>query len=353
MPCTPAQREANRRNATLSQGPKTIEGKQRSRGNALKHGMTGAGVVVSEEDAGEVATLAGELEAEMRPSGTLGRILVHRVAVMAVRLDKCSRYDESATAKRVRDAEMDYDEACQAEVEALAATIDETPAASVRGLIRTRAGIDRLTRMWLVVRGVLDQSAGELWRVAHRERANHLLGFADDEASLSPADALARAILGDFSGLPNGWRGIDADERRRRAREQVVALIDAEVAALESLAADLDESEAIDRAEAPARALFDASKQGVLARKYEAAAERTLFRALREFRQVEKEAKTEAEAAPPPEEKTNPIASASPNDSASAEPSDGGVMGDFPDPPTVARPVSGVAPLPLAAPPRI
>ena len=353
MPCSPAQLEANRKNAALSKGPKTAEGKQRSRGNALKHGMTGAGVVLSDEEAGEVATLAGELEGEMKPSGKLGRILVHRIAVMAVRLDKCSRYDEVASAKRVRDAERDYDEARLAEVEALAATLDAAPAATVRGLKRTRAGIESLIRMGLVVRGVLDQTAREAWHDGHRERVNHLLGYGDDEASLSPADAPARAILGDFSGLPNGWSGMDADERKRRARVEVVALIDAEVGALRALAEDLDESEAIDRAEAPERALFDSSKQGHLARKYEAAAERTLFRALREFRQVEEEAKTQAEAEPPPEEKTNPNASANPDDWAPAGPSDGGGMEEFPDAPTVARPVSGVATRPLAASPRI
>src|SRR6185312_9533644 len=45
------------------------------------------------------------------------------------------------------------------------------------------------------------------------------------------------------------------------------------------------------RAEAGRRAMFDPSKEAILARKYEAAAERGLFRALKEFRQVEREAK--------------------------------------------------------------
>ena len=352
MPCSPAQLEANRKNAALSKGPKTPEGKQRSRGNALKHGMTGAGIVVSDEEAGEVATLAGELEGEMKPSGKLGRILVHRIAVMAVRLDKCARFDEVATAKRVRDAERDHDEARDAEVETLTAMIDATPAASVRGLMRTRVGIDRLIRMWSILKGVLDPTSSEPWRANHRERANHLMGFGDDEASISPIDAPARAILGDFTGLRDGRGGWDADERKRGARDQVVNLIDAEVKALEALAEALDESEAIDRAEAPERALFDSSKPGDLARKYEAAAERTLFRALREFRQVEKEAESQAEASPPPGEKTNPNASAIPDDWATAGLSDG-VMEEFADPTTVARPVSGVATLALAAPPRI
>jgi hypothetical protein len=54
----------------------------------------------------------------------------------------------------------------------------------------------------------------------------------------------------------------------------------------------VDEPEAAKlRLEACHRAMFDPSKEATLARKYEAAAERGLYRALKEFRQVEKEAK--------------------------------------------------------------
>jgi hypothetical protein len=45
------------------------------------------------------------------------------------------------------------------------------------------------------------------------------------------------------------------------------------------------------KAEAGARAMFDASKEASLARKYEAAAERGFFRALKELRELEKRAK--------------------------------------------------------------
>ena len=49
------------------------------------------------------------------------------------------------------------------------------------------------------------------------------------------------------------------------------------------------------RAEAGKRALFDSSKEGCLARKYEAAASRGFFRALKELRQIEKAAKADAD----------------------------------------------------------
>src|SRR5947199_141090 len=54
MPASEARILANQANAKLSTGPRTAEGKERSRANALKHGLTGAGVVLPEADAAEV-----------------------------------------------------------------------------------------------------------------------------------------------------------------------------------------------------------------------------------------------------------------------------------------------------------
>ena len=68
--------------------------------------------------------------------------------------------------------------------------------------MRSRAGIDRLIRMWLMLRGVLDQAAGEPWRANHRERANHLMGFGDDEASNLPH---RRPGAGDFWATSRGY----------------------------------------------------------------------------------------------------------------------------------------------------
>jgi hypothetical protein len=47
---TAAQIAANRRNALLSPGPTTAQAKARVRGNALKHGLTGKGIVMLPED---------------------------------------------------------------------------------------------------------------------------------------------------------------------------------------------------------------------------------------------------------------------------------------------------------------
>ena len=167
MPTSEARILANRRNAKRSKGPTTAEGKENSRRNALKHGLTGAGVVLPNEDAAEVDRRLAAFEDELKPSGEVGRALVRRAAVCSVRMDRCVEQETAALSERVRKAEAEF---------------------------------------------------------------------------VAP-------------------EGVDAQEAERL------------------------------RAEAGRRAMFDPSKEATLARKYEAAAERGFFRALKELRQIEKQAK--------------------------------------------------------------
>ena len=167
MPASEAQIAANRANALRSKGPVTPEGKQRSRANALKHGLTGEGVVLPNEDVAEVERRLVAFEDELNPSGEVGKVLVRRAALMSVRMDRCVSQETAALSERVRQADAEF---------------------------------------------------------------------------VAP-------------------EGLDPAQVERL------------------------------RAEAKARAMFDPSKEATLARKYEAAAERGFFRALKELRQLEKQAK--------------------------------------------------------------
>jgi len=66
---------ANRRNAQLSTGPRTEEGKNRSRRNALKHGVLAYALLITEgegaEDRAEFDELLGGLRRDLAPVGTL------------------------------------------------------------------------------------------------------------------------------------------------------------------------------------------------------------------------------------------------------------------------------------------
>jgi hypothetical protein len=84
------QFEANRRNALRSTGPKTEEGKQRSRLNAVRHGLTAETVVGSLEDAEDYkafeATIIGDYCAET----AVARELVLRLASLLWRLRRAT-----------------------------------------------------------------------------------------------------------------------------------------------------------------------------------------------------------------------------------------------------------------------
>jgi hypothetical protein len=81
-----AKIEANRRNAQKSTGPKTAEGKDKVRLNALKHGLTAATVVLPHEDAEAYQERKEAWTRELNPPGELGRYLAERAVRLGGRL---------------------------------------------------------------------------------------------------------------------------------------------------------------------------------------------------------------------------------------------------------------------------
>ena len=82
--------EANRRNALRSTGPRTDEGKQRSRLNAVRHGLTAETVVASLEDAEDYKAFEAAIISDYDPETAVARELVLRLASLLWRLRRAN-----------------------------------------------------------------------------------------------------------------------------------------------------------------------------------------------------------------------------------------------------------------------
>jgi hypothetical protein len=84
------QIEANRRNALKSTGPATADGKQRSRCNAVRHGLTAETVIGALEDAEDYKAFEAAITAEYDAQSAVERELVLRLASLLWRLRRAT-----------------------------------------------------------------------------------------------------------------------------------------------------------------------------------------------------------------------------------------------------------------------
>ena len=290
MATSEARINANRLNSLKSRGPSSPEGKSRSRENSLKHGLTGAGIVVADRDSAEVERRKVAFQAELNPRSEVGKALVRQMAILSVRMDRSADRETAAIAERVRHAKEDFDRDRLDEADRLLDLLPENPRSFLRKLRNSPEGVEALIAAWQDLKADLLRDYRPLWTASHRERAENLTGSRIDAAGGSRIAALSRAIAGDFDLLGVEEGGQFSEERRQDwAREQMVGLIDSRIAELEGHYETLDfETIAMDRREAPQRALFDPSKEASLARRYESEARSGFFKAMKELQRVEK-----------------------------------------------------------------
>src|SRR5690242_9100620 len=84
------QIEANRRNALKSTGPTTPEGKQRSRCNAVRHGLTAETVITALEDTEDYAAFEAAVISDYDAQSAVERELVLRLASVLWRLRRAT-----------------------------------------------------------------------------------------------------------------------------------------------------------------------------------------------------------------------------------------------------------------------
>jgi hypothetical protein len=301
MRTSEAQIKANQINSARSTGPRTPEGKESSRRNGLKHGMTGQGIVVPEGDAAEVELRHQALQAELAPISLMGAILVGQMATLSIRMERGAKQEFAAVAERVRHASDDFDAERVERAQELLKAIGDDPRGNLRKLLKSPEGVNVLIEAWQDLRADLTREPSPGWGMKQGATMVSLLGCREKDAGVARVGALTRANWADFHALATSdGEGLDREARQAWARHQLLERIDEEIAGLEAHFETLDfETIELDRAGAGARALFDPSKAASLARRYESEARRGFFKSLKEFRQAEAEEAERLASAPP------------------------------------------------------
>ena len=305
MAATPAQIRANRLNAARSTGPKSVEGKEAARRNALKHGLTGGGVVIPGEDEQEVTIRVAALEAQLVPDGdVLTALLVRQMAIASIRVERAFRHETADSAERMRRAVDVFDDERKACAEAIFSEISLDPVTVRRRLLAATEGIDILLRRLAVLREKAVSTRFIAWDAEEGKELDEILGNKPEQGSRSRVDMLTKGIA------YNHWVGLDPadfaelsdEERTHWAVAEVRKIIDDETRNLESIRANLDTTRADrSRSEAAERSLLDLTPQGTALRRYAGAAERTIFKVLGELRLIRNSTPTsETPVAPSP-----------------------------------------------------
>jgi hypothetical protein len=132
MPATEAQIRTAKENGAKSKGPTSAEGKDISKKNSYKHGLT-ATVVLPEREAAEVKRRFAAFVDELKPTGEVGAALALHAARMAVRMERCAEHENAMLTDRVRQVldEYEYPEG-----------LDEAGIAKLRNEISKKAMFD-------------------------------------------------------------------------------------------------------------------------------------------------------------------------------------------------------------------
>ncbi len=184
MAASDAQIAANRANAQKSTGPTTEAGKSRSRGNAMKHGLTAQVIDL-------VASPLGPDQAGTMPvAAVTGRAFLGKLLTRTMtQMDRTQVIEDELRAEAVLRAQTVWDADRTAVVEQLALKLRRNPSAVVAELRRTPHGCAWLIYRWDILGRAL--RAPEGWTEAQTTLAFDLLGVPTEGRGVSVVEAFA------------------------------------------------------------------------------------------------------------------------------------------------------------------
>ena len=287
---SPKRVEANRRNAQRSTGPKSEQGKANSRGNATKHGLTGQGIALPTEVKEQVESLFEAFRDDYAPQNTAGLALTYLAALSLTRVKRAAQHETAAIAANIRHLlDQEREQRLTDADNNLAYLGLETPT-RYRRLLATPEGIEVLIGRFEQIRGDIGNPAIR-FNYIHSACLENAFGRTFDDKVPTRSRTLSKALEHEDDFLTDDERDEIETEFPDTdccvalwAAPRMHALIDAEIARLRSIQATLRPATLeLDRAEVADRALFSASREAALARRYEAYSTRNLLRAIRDL----------------------------------------------------------------------
>ena len=212
---TEKQIEANRLNALKSTGPKTAEGKDASRRNALQHGLA-ARTLLAEDDEAAASERAGEWAEDLEARTPFQRFLVDKMAADSIRAERCARQYDALKARQAERAEAGWDEDRAAEAEGLGRRLARDPVMVLHRLRSGRHGCEWLVARWsewiadVEARGV----DGPL-----KDRALDLMGVARDRREGAGREVTVEAARAEVERLEGRIGGVARDPGRGGSRD--------------------------------------------------------------------------------------------------------------------------------------
>jgi hypothetical protein len=217
------QKISNKINAQRSTGPRSEGGKAVSRRNALKHGLSGAGIVLPDEEQAAIKERVEHWHSSLRPFEVIDLWLVEDVATEAVRVERCRAMEAETRAEDARRADESWDDDRRVAAEKRAAGLSRRPEVVSRELATTLQGLELLLERWAALAAALEKRD---WNEAERSLALDLMGVSRALREAPTAldagrDGLRRFVADQIAGLESRRPALE----ERDGREQAAAML--------------------------------------------------------------------------------------------------------------------------------
>jgi hypothetical protein len=186
---TDRQIASNQSNARQSTGPKTPEGKARSRANALKHGLAAETLVIDGFEADFIERKA-QWEQDIQPTTPECHFALEAVVACTFRIEECRRNINARLDREITRACLVWNLDREADAALIASKLAKQPELVSRQLKGSKYGVELILRTWDLLGESLDAKKGA-WSDPELSTVFDLLGtpghLRDGRAPFDPA----------------------------------------------------------------------------------------------------------------------------------------------------------------------